>query len=104
MIDHTGVWMIDPEFAMYGPMGFDVGKFHANLMLMLFATHGHERTKPAQKQQYVEQRGGRECPWSWDSVPFVQSFCAAVGTCSYCIATSKSMLLVVERVSKDSSR
>ncbi|KAF5828523.1 hypothetical protein DUNSADRAFT_17481 [Dunaliella salina] len=56
MIDHTGVWMIDPEFAMYGPMGFDVGKFHANLMLMLFATHGHERTKLAQKQQYVEQR------------------------------------------------
>lgn len=26
MIDDSGVWMIDPEFAMYGPMGFDVGK------------------------------------------------------------------------------
>jgi len=57
MIDDSGVWMIDPEFAMYGPMGFDVGKFHANLLLMLFATHGHERTKPAQQQQYAQQRG-----------------------------------------------
>jgi len=61
MIDQTGVWMIDPEFAMYGPMGFDVGKFHANLLLMLFATHGHERTKPAQGQQYAQQRGGCVC-------------------------------------------
>ena len=35
---------IDPEFAFYGPMGFDVGALVANLFLAYFAQPGHEPT------------------------------------------------------------
>ncbi|MGY3458628.1 S-methyl-5-thioribose kinase [Bradyrhizobium sp. LM3.4] len=36
--------MIDPEFAFYGPMGFDVGAVLANLLMAYFASSGHERS------------------------------------------------------------
>lgn len=47
---HTGSIMatpedtrvIDPEFAFYGPMGFDVGALVANFFLAYFAQAGHE--------------------------------------------------------------
>lgn len=46
---HTGSIMatpentrvIDPEFAVYGPMGFDLGAFMANLLLAFFSQDGH---------------------------------------------------------------
>ncbi|XP_072967707.1 methylthioribose kinase [Typha angustifolia] len=38
-IDSTQV--IDPEFAFYGPMGFDIGAFLGNLILAYFAQDGH---------------------------------------------------------------
>ena len=46
---HTGSIMvtpeqtrvIDPEFAVYGPMGFDLGAFMANLLLAYFSQRGH---------------------------------------------------------------
>ncbi|KAI3789208.1 hypothetical protein L2E82_01998 [Cichorium intybus] len=38
-IDSTQV--IDPEFAFYGPMGFDIGAFIGNLFLAYFAQDGH---------------------------------------------------------------
>lgn len=34
-------YVIDPEFAYYGPMAFDVGKIIANLLLCFFAVDGH---------------------------------------------------------------
>ena len=34
-------YVIDPEFAFYGPMAFDVGKILANLLLAFFACDGH---------------------------------------------------------------
>jgi len=34
--------VIDPEFAFYGPMGFDVGAVIGNLLLAFFAQEGHE--------------------------------------------------------------
>jgi 5-methylthioribose kinase len=33
--------MIDPEFAFYGPMGFDIGAFLANLILAYYSQDGH---------------------------------------------------------------
>jgi 5-methylthioribose kinase len=39
--DQTRV--IDPEFAFYGPMGFDVGAFMANLLLAYFSQSGHAK-------------------------------------------------------------
>ena len=56
---HTGSIMvtaedsrvIDPEFAFYGPMGFDVGKLIGNLLLAYFAQDGHE-ARPGQRDAY----------------------------------------------------
>lgn len=39
--DDGDVRVIDPEFAFYGPMGFDVGALLANLWLNAFAQDGH---------------------------------------------------------------
>ena len=36
--------VIDPEFALYGPMGFDLGAFFGNLLLNWYAQPGHATT------------------------------------------------------------
>ena len=56
---HTGSIMvtdgetkvIDPEFAFYGPMGFDVGAVLANLLRSYFASAGHERS-PGERRSF----------------------------------------------------
>lgn len=47
MVTAEDTQVIDPEFAMYGPMGFDVGMFMANLLLAYHAQSGHEVTPGA---------------------------------------------------------
>jgi 5-methylthioribose kinase len=37
--------VIDPEFAFYGPMGFDVGAIIGNFLLAHVSQRGHERTR-----------------------------------------------------------
>jgi 5-methylthioribose kinase len=44
MVTERETKVIDPEFAFYGPMGFDVGAVLANLLMAYFASAGHERT------------------------------------------------------------
>jgi 5-methylthioribose kinase len=41
MVSDTDVRVIDPEFAFYGPIGFDLGSFIGNLYLAFFAQPGH---------------------------------------------------------------
>ena len=41
MVTHESTQVIDPEFAFYGPMGFDIGAFIGNLFLAYFAQDGH---------------------------------------------------------------
>jgi 5-methylthioribose kinase len=41
MVTEEDTCIIDPEFAFFGPIGFDVGAFLANLMLSYFAQAGH---------------------------------------------------------------
>eukprot|EP00963_Diacronema_lutheri_P001717 scaffold110_cov315-Pavlova_lutheri.AAC.48 len=41
MVTKESAWVIDAEFAMYGPIGFDVGAFLGNLLLGYFAQDGH---------------------------------------------------------------
>lgn len=41
MVTHDSTQVIDPEFAFYGPMGFDIGAFLANLILSYFSQDGH---------------------------------------------------------------
>ena len=43
MVTENETKVIDPEFAFYGPMGFDVGAIIANLLMAYFASDGHER-------------------------------------------------------------
>lgn len=44
MVTDTATMVIDPEFAFYGPMGFDIGAVIANLLMAYLASSGHERT------------------------------------------------------------
>lgn len=42
MVTADDTQVIDPEFAIYGPFGFDVGMFMANILLGYFSQSGHE--------------------------------------------------------------
>jgi 5-methylthioribose kinase len=41
MVTATDSRVIDPEFAFYGPIGFDLGAFFANLLLSWYSQPGH---------------------------------------------------------------
>jgi 5-methylthioribose kinase len=41
MVTTDSTQVIDPEFAFYGPMGYDIGAFLGNLILAYFAQDGH---------------------------------------------------------------
>lgn len=41
MVTSDSTQVIDPEFAFYGPMGFDIGAFVGNLILAFFSQDGH---------------------------------------------------------------
>ena len=43
MVTEGSTFVIDPEFGFYGPIGFDVGAFLANLALAYFSQKGHEK-------------------------------------------------------------
>ncbi len=43
MVTESDTRVIDPEFAFYGPMAFDVGAILANLVMSYLASPGHER-------------------------------------------------------------
>jgi 5-methylthioribose kinase len=43
MVTESETRVIDPEFAFYGPMAFDVGAIIANLIMAYLASPGHER-------------------------------------------------------------
>jgi 5-methylthioribose kinase len=44
MVTESETRIIDPEFAFYGPMGFDVGAVIGNLIMSYLASAGHERS------------------------------------------------------------
>lgn len=41
MVTTDSTQVIDPEFAFYAPMGYDIGAFLGNLILAYFAQDGH---------------------------------------------------------------
>lgn len=53
MVTENDTRAIDPEFAFYGPMGFDVGAVLANLFLAYFSQEGHEKA-PGERQKYAK--------------------------------------------------
>src|SRR5215218_2968758 len=44
MVTDSSTMVIDPEFAFYGPMGFDIGAVIANLLMAYLASAGHEKS------------------------------------------------------------
>ncbi|ERF85693.1 S-methyl-5-thioribose kinase [Bradyrhizobium viridifuturi] len=44
MVTESETKVIDPEFAFYGPMGFDIGAVIGNLLMAYLASAGHERS------------------------------------------------------------
>ncbi len=55
MVTETETKVIDPEFALYGPMGFDIGMLLANFWMAFFAMPGHlkDAAKRADYQQWI---------------------------------------------------
>ncbi len=51
MVTAADTRIIDPEFAFFGPMGFDVGKLIGNFLLSYFSQSGHER-EPGERDAY----------------------------------------------------
>ncbi|NRB19776.1 MAG: S-methyl-5-thioribose kinase [Rhodobacteraceae bacterium] len=53
MVSDTETKVIDPEFALYGPMGFDIGMLLANFWMAYFAQPGHAET-PGARAEYQD--------------------------------------------------
>ncbi len=53
MVTDERAWVIDPEFAYYGPMGFDVGAVLGNLALS-YASHLAHSPDPERRADYQE--------------------------------------------------
>jgi 5-methylthioribose kinase len=53
MVTPERAWVIDPEFAYYGPMGFDVGAVLGNLALS-YASHLAHSPDPRRRADYQE--------------------------------------------------
>jgi len=51
MVTERETRVIDPEFAFYGPMGFDVGAVIGNLLMSYLASAGHERS-PGERRAF----------------------------------------------------
>jgi 5-methylthioribose kinase len=51
MVTESETRVIDPEFAFYGPMGFDLGAVIANLLMSYLASEGHERS-PGERRAF----------------------------------------------------
>jgi len=54
MVNEQETFVIDPEFAFYGPMGFDVGALLANLLLAYFSRDWHGRVDGGDPAAYEE--------------------------------------------------
>ena len=58
MVTDSDTRVIDPEFAFYGPIGFDLGAFFGNLLLSWYSQFGHETDdddRSAQRGWILEQ-------------------------------------------------
>ncbi len=51
MVTESETRVIDPEFAFYGPMGFDIGAVLGNLLMSYLASAGHERS-PGERRSF----------------------------------------------------
>jgi 5-methylthioribose kinase len=72
MVTESETRVIDPEFAFYGPMGFDLGAVIGNLIMAYLASAGHERS-PGERRAFEAWLGGTiESVWGEFSRKFVE--------------------------------
>ena len=64
MVTDSQTRVIDPEFAFYGPMGFDIGAVLANLLMAYFASAGHERSPGERRPFEAWVLGTVEAVWN----------------------------------------
>jgi len=72
MVTESETKVIDPEFAFYGPMGFDVGALIANLLLSYFSQDGHTTRNDTREDYKAWVLTQVEACWTG----FVQKFLA----------------------------
>ena len=72
MVTESETRVIDPEFAFYGPMGFDLGAVIGNLIMAYLASAGHERS-PVERRAFETWLGETiESVWGEFSRKFVE--------------------------------
>ncbi|XP_020100409.1 methylthioribose kinase-like [Ananas comosus] len=64
MVTSDSTQVIDPEFAFYGPMGYDIGAFLGNLILAYFSQDGH--ANEGNDRKAYKQRILRTIAETWD--------------------------------------
>jgi 5-methylthioribose kinase len=76
MVTEDSTKVIDPEFVMYGPMGFDTGAVIGNLLLSYYSQDGHAEAPGARRDYQEWILGQAEAVWTefaarflalWDS-------------------------------------
>jgi 5-methylthioribose kinase len=78
MVTSEETWAIDPEFAFMGPIGFDVGKVLANLLLALFASDGLATVEEPRTAQRAWLRETAAAVWEGFAAEFVALWDAGV--------------------------
>ena len=74
MVTDEDMRVIDPEFAWYGPMAFDVGMLLANFWMSFFSQRGHERN--GDRKEMREWLLGGDCRGLVGISPGVRPFMA----------------------------
>ncbi|XP_074315966.1 methylthioribose kinase-like [Silene latifolia] len=72
MVTQNSVQVIDPEFAFYGPMGYDIGTFFRNLIVSFFAQDGlatHQNDRQNYKTWLLETL---EKTWTLFELKFIK--------------------------------
>ncbi len=72
MVTEDSTVVIDPEFAFYGPMGFDIGAVIANLLMAYLASVGHEKSPGARRVFEVWMLETIESVWKEFSNEFLE--------------------------------
>jgi len=63
MVTDGDTRVIDPEFALYGPIGFDLGAFFGNLLLNAYAQPGHATSRDDRRRQQAWVLGEARLFW-----------------------------------------
>ena len=98
MVNASGdLRVIDPEFAFYGPMGFDVGVFIANLYLNAIAQRGHAPNELETRAYQAYLLGEARACWQAFSSGFTAQMLTATSVSWRNAGFAQSLLLEVLR-------